>query len=150
MAIRWGLCTVVNKASTADFPITEGITVKIPKAAEYAGLNLSTVAFDGVSWCLVRARGTAAALSAADSDPDVIHLLEVNLLDNFSLNTTLEETGASNARLIRIRNRLIDKGVDVTGLNLQSTIGDVLQRVLNRLADLASKPHTLSIQGMIA
>lgn len=79
------------------------------------------------NWVLSLVRGVD--WSVIDADASCINLLEGQHTNGDGiLDRSPRSLGYTNARLIRIRDRLIAKGMDTTGLDIDSTIGAWLRR----------------------
>jgi len=118
---RWFISPVIGSGiSTSDafrakiFDLGVNVHAKIPHNPD------GTPRFN---WALCLC--SAADFSVADADTTIEPFPGVTVDDLLS--------SIPAASRNRIQNFLIGKGVDLTGITLQSTVGDVIQRVMNRI-----------------
>jgi hypothetical protein len=137
MALRWVISPVVDVVE-AD-PVSAALTP--PRAPKVGGLIESgrgkryqcanAVSSDAFALSLVR----AANMAAVDADAEIVNVFEADFSDGQRaslLDTTPRIQGWNTARLTRIRNRLTARGVDTTGLTLDSTLETILDRLVQR------------------
>lgn len=80
--------------------------------------------------CLVFVRGEDFA--PLDADPEIINVLEQDLTPNM-LADSPTRLGWDAARIARLRQRLVDRGVDVRGLTSDRPLWEHLQRLGRRV-----------------
>lgn len=132
MPIRWVINPVIET-------IVDGTTYRKAKVASLldagrVGKYYRCVShiYDGATWCLTFVRG--ANFLTLDADPEVINLLERDYEDaDDVLSKTPRQLGFPGAKLQRIRARLEAKGVDTTGLTVDSTLAEILERLGNKI-----------------
>ncbi len=137
MGWRWYICPVVDVLRThADGTEDSFRAAKIAthiepvrgKYYQYAS------AIDAGGYCLCVVKATD--FSVLEADAEIINLTEMEFDDPQSfLDMTPQQLGWSNARMLRIRNRLTARGIDTTGLTATSTIEEILDRVCRAIND---------------
>jgi len=136
MSYRWIICPVV----TITIPDNDGgldDVFRAPKIHAYIepGRNKRyqhTSAIHDSNWCLSLVK--ADDFTLLDADPEIINLLEIDFVDFVHFDLTLRQLGVNAARLTRIKNRMIARGVDVTGLTLDTPIETILDRIASMIA----------------
>ena len=81
----------------------------------------------GFNWCVCNVAGIPANLADLDSDEDINRFLEA---DAIPLDLSPNELGWSNEKMQRIQDRLIAKGVDVSGLTKDDPLWMLVARVM--------------------
>lgn len=144
MALRWVISPVVDvvEADPASAALTPprapkvGGLVETGRGKRYQCAN--AVSSDTFALSLVR----AANMAAVDADVEIVNVFEADFSDGQRaalLDTTPRIQGWNTARLTRIRNRLTARGVDTTGLTLDSTLETILDRLVQRWGGAQSR-----------
>lgn len=132
MPIRWVVSPVVTAVETDEdgnvsppFRVAKVATLVDPGTGRRYRCSS---AIDAANFALTFVRGVD--MSAINADAQCIDLLEVVYEDEASiLDATPTSLGWNAARLTRIRNRLIAKGVDVTGITATTPIRAIVERL---------------------
>lgn len=94
----------------------------------------------GGNWCLSFVRG--ASMSGLDADPQCIDLLETDYEDQGNhLVSTIRDLGWTAAKRTRVLQRLIDKGIDTTGLTLDTPLWHIVIKVGQWISPSFTKTH---------
>lgn len=138
MAYRW----VISPVVTISRPDTDGgadDVFRAPKVSAHLEPGRGkyyqhSSAIDAGNWCLSLVK--ADDFTPLDADPECIHLLEANFinLNHIDLNQTPRDLGWTNARLTRIKNRAAARGINTTGLTLDTPLWQILQRICQAIA----------------
>ena len=133
--LRWVVCPVVVDTSVDADWVGPPDPVRKPKLAglidpstgrEYAW----SAAIDTLDWCVVAVYG--GDFTPLNADATIIHLLEIDLTDGDDARhfQTVRDLNFNTARLNRIKNRLQARGVDTTGITLDTYLVDILRRIV--------------------
>lgn len=147
MGIRWYLCPVEMRDIEYEDDVERVRAPRVRFLIE-PGRNKNyqyTAAIAVKSWCLVKV--LAEDWTAIEADSQCIRLLEGDEDTPGLLDKTPRQLGFSAARMIRIRDRLQGYGVDTTGLTMDSTLEEILDRVVQALAPYF-KARLLRIKGL--
>ena len=133
MAIRWWVCPVVEE------PHPDGGVIRYPKIARI--IDPGTGLFYGFSAAIADGRPRAICFvrgqdfSALAADPECVDPFEaLNYEDTQNMLAETPNTlGWSPARQSRLRTRLINWGVDGTGLTGDTPLWQILKRIMSTI-----------------
>jgi len=130
MPYRWIVCPVVTFGE-ADIP---GDSFRCPKIHTIIDPGrgkryMYSAAIDNANWCLCLVSGVD--FTPLDVDPDVFDLFQIGgyQMSADIMGMTLRQLGLNNPRLNRIRTAMTNRGIDTTGLTLDSTVEECLLRI---------------------
>ena len=136
MSYRWIVCPVVV-ITRPDPDGGPADVFRAPKVSAHLEPGRGkyyqhSSAIDAGSWCLSLVM--AADFTPLDADPECISLLESNFADYAHLELTPRALNFTDAHLIRIKNRLAAKGVEIADLTLDTPLEFILTRICKRVA----------------
>lgn len=140
MPIRWVINPVIE---TVD----GDTTTRLPKVFTLSDpgrpgktYQHSSIILDSANWCLSFVR--AADMSTLDADAQCINLLETDYEDvDDTLAKTVRDLGWSAAKRNRVLQRLTDKGVDTTGITLDTALWQILVRIAQAFYPQFTRAH---------
>lgn len=131
MPVRWVINPVLEE-------VVDGTTYQRPKVTTLldpgrAGKTYKhTTVILGGGWCLSCVRG--ANMTALDNDAQCVNLLETDYEDAENrLVSTVRDLNWTVAKRNRVLQRLTDKGIDTTGITLDTALWQILLRVAQAL-----------------
>ena len=148
MPIRWVICPVIETVMLDGTPLRYPKVEAIRDAAypewqttddegnlvtKFIGLGHSSV-IELSNWCLSFVRGQDFSL--LDADVQVINVFEAGSdyedIDSFLANTP-RSLNWKTSKVNRIKDKLLNYGVDLTGITLDTPLWQILQRVGQRI-----------------
>jgi hypothetical protein len=136
MSYRWYICPVVPR----NRPDPEGgdpDTTRVPKVNTHIEPGRgkeyqfsAAISTGNLALALVMADD----FTALDADAECVHLLEANFTDLAHLDLTPRDLGWNNARLNRIKTRMAARGIDTTGITLDTPLRDILNLLCKLIA----------------
>src|SRR3990167_3550497 len=134
MPYRWLICPVILYTEI-DTETSEVIDIsRRPKIATITDPGRGkfyqhSSAIDVGNWCLCLV--SALDFSPLDSDPEVFDLFQIGgyKMSADIMGKILRQLGLNNPRVNRVRNAMTNRGINTTGLTIDSTVETWLTRI---------------------
>jgi hypothetical protein len=147
MPLRWVLCPVVTITRT-NSENGSTWTERVPKVFTYTETGRGkpfqhTSVIDARDWCISLVRATN--FTALNGDNTIINLFDVDFENTTDLlSMTPRNLGWNAARVTKLTQVLTNKGVDTTGLTIDTSLDTWLTRLCEFIASWG-KPRRLII-----